>query len=55
MLFIDVTVHYISTDWKLKSHSLRLQIEFDTEMAKNMFLDWKTKKKSLSGITTDNS
>lgn len=60
--FMSFTVHYISTDWKLKSHCLETvyfpedhTAEHIAEMVENMLLDWKIKKESLSGITTDNA
>lgn len=56
------TVHYISTDWKLKSHCLETvhfpedhTAEHIAEMVENMLLDWEIKKESLSGITRDNA
>jgi len=55
--FMSFTVHYLATDWKLKSlyfpedHTA----EHITEMMENMLLDYKIKKESLSGITTHNA
>jgi len=60
--FMSFTIHYLSTDWQLKSHCLETlyfpddhTAEHITEMMENMLLDWKIKKESLSGITTDNA
>ncbi|XP_034540402.1 zinc finger BED domain-containing protein 1-like [Notolabrus celidotus] len=60
--FMSCTVHYISSDWKLKCHCLETlyfpedhTAEHITEMMENMLLDWNIKKESLSGITTDNA
>ncbi|KAI2649132.1 E3 SUMO-protein ligase ZBED1 [Labeo rohita] len=60
--FMSFTVHYLSTDWKLKTHCLETlyfpedhTAEHITEMIENMLLDWKIKKENLSGITTDNA
>ncbi len=60
--FMSFTVHYRSTDWKLKSHCLETlhfpedhTAEHITEMKENMLLDWKMNKENLSGITDNAS
>ncbi len=60
--FMSFTVHYLSTDWKLKTHCLETlyfpedhTAEHVTEMIENMLLDWKIKRDTLPGITKDNA
>lgn len=58
---MSFTVHDLNTDWQLNCHCLEIQYfpddhaEHICEMMENMLLDWKIKKQSLSGITTDNA
>lgn len=60
--FMSFTVRYLSSDWQLKSRCLETlyfpedhTAEHITEMLENMLQDWKIKKESLSGVTTDHA
>lgn len=60
--FMSFTVHYISSDWMLKSHCLETVFfpedhtaQHIAETLENILSDWKIKRESLAGITTDNA
>lgn len=60
--YMSFTVHYISVDWNLRSHCLETVFfpedhtaEHIKEMIENILEEWKIKKESLSGITTDSA
>lgn len=57
--FMSFTVHYLNTDWQLRSHCLETQplpddhrAEQICERTEAVLSDWKMQKERLSGITT---